>query len=181
MSGANTVGYVGGGTREDVAAYDGEVGENFTDFTVGRNKVGKCAKVARGCEWYCLSALKVSGMVTRLTLASIVLDFRLVGIGRKDFARVFLRSTEVLVVGVPHEVLEDLIRIFLLDHEAGSLNDIATIMNELLAVWRKLGLIHDRVVEDIFERGIDLLIGGIAPLSECFYGTVEVELNEEAH
>ena len=61
MSGANTVGYVGGGTREDVAAYDGEVGENFTDFTVGRNKVSKRAKVARGCEWYCLSALKVSG------------------------------------------------------------------------------------------------------------------------
>ena len=176
MCRANTVGHVGGGAREDIAAYDGEVGEYFTDFTVGRNKVCKRAKVARGCKWYCLSALKVSGRMTRLTLTSIVLNFRLVGISRKDFARIFLRSTEILVVGIPHEVLKDLIRVFLLDHKAGSPNDIATIMNEFLAVWRKLGLIYDGVVEDIFECGIDLLIGGIAPLSECFYGTVEVEL-----
>jgi hypothetical protein len=114
----------------------------------------------------------------RLTLASIVLSFRLVG--REDLARILLHSTEVLVVGIPHEVLENLIRILVLDHEAGSLDDIAAILNELLTVCRKLGMIHDRVVEDIFESGINLLVGGITPLSECLYGTVEVELNEAA-
>jgi hypothetical protein len=31
---------------------------------------------------------------------------------------------------------------------------------------------------DIFESGVDLLIGGITPLSKCLYGTVEAELNE---
>jgi hypothetical protein len=123
--------------------------------------------------------VEVSVRVTRLTLASVVLGFRLVG--REDLARILLHTSKVLVVGIPHEVLEDLIRILLPDHEAGSLDDIAVILNEFLTVCRKLGLIHDRVVEDIFERGVDLLIGGITPLSECLYGTVEVELNEEEH
>jgi hypothetical protein len=179
VCGAYTVGDMGDGAREDVTANDGEVGENFSDFAVGRNKVCERAKVARGCRWQCVSVSKVSVRVTRLTLASVVLGFRLVG--REDLARILLHTSKVLVVGIPHEVLEDLIRILLPDHEAGSLDDIAVILNEFLTVCRKLGLIHDRVVEDIFERGVDLLIGGITPLSECLYGTVEVELSEEEH
>lgn len=39
-------------------------------------------------------------------------------------------------------------------------------------------MIDDRVVEDIFEGGIDLLVGGITALSECLYGTVEAKLKE---
>ena len=113
-----------------------------------------------------------------ITIASIVLGFRLVG--REYLARILLRTSKVLVVGIPQEVLEDLIRILLLNHEAASLNDIAAILNEFLAVWRELSLIHDRVVENIFERSIDLLVGGKAPLSECLYGTVKVKLNEAA-
>lgn len=49
LVGANTADYVRGGARENVTAYDGEVGEDFTDFTVGRNEVCKRANVARGC------------------------------------------------------------------------------------------------------------------------------------
>jgi hypothetical protein len=44
------VGYLGGGGRENVTAYDGKVEKNFTDFAVGRNEVSKRAKVARGCR-----------------------------------------------------------------------------------------------------------------------------------
>jgi len=51
LSGANTVGYLGGGASEDVTADDGEVGKNFTDFTVGNDEVSKRAKVAGGCGW----------------------------------------------------------------------------------------------------------------------------------
>jgi hypothetical protein len=50
LCGADSVDDLGGGAREDITAYDGEVGENFSDLAVGRNKVCERAKVARGCE-----------------------------------------------------------------------------------------------------------------------------------
>ncbi len=42
-------------------------------------------------------------------------------------------------------------------------------------------MIDERTIEDVFESGVDLLIGRITSLSECLYGTVEAELNEGVH
>ena len=60
-SGANMLGYLGGGGCEDITAYDGKVEKNFADFTVGRDEVSKRAKVARGCGWYWLSGSTEAG------------------------------------------------------------------------------------------------------------------------
>lgn len=65
-----------------------------------------------------------------------------------------------------------------MDHDAGGPNDIATILNEFFAIWRELVLINERVVKDIFEGGVDLLVGRVTALSECLYGTIEAELKE---
>lgn len=67
-----------------------------------------------------------------LTLKSIVLDFRL--ISGQYLARIFLCTTELLAASLIQEFLKYLARILLSDDEAGGLNDITTVVNDLLTV-----------------------------------------------
>jgi hypothetical protein len=45
-----------------------------------------------------------------------------------------------------------------LDDETGSLDDVATVLNELTAFRRELVLVDGRVGDDILEGGVDLLV-----------------------
>lgn len=65
-----------------------------------------------------------------------------------------------------------------MNNEAGSLDDIATVLNKFTTLRGKLVLIYGRAFEDISEGSIDLLVGRITPLAESLYGTIEAELKE---
>lgn len=67
-----------------------------------------------------------------LTLKGIVLDFRL--ISGEYLARILLYTTELLGASLIQEFLKYLARILLSDDEAGGLNDITTVVNDLLTV-----------------------------------------------
>jgi hypothetical protein len=65
------------------------------------------------------------------------------------------------------------------DDEAGSLDDIATILNEPTPLRRELVLVYGRVVEDILQGSVDLLVRRITTLAESLYDTVEAELKKK--
>jgi hypothetical protein len=64
-------------------------------------------------------------------LTAVILNLRLVC--GKYLIRILLRIAGVHDVGVPHKVLEELICILFPNHETSSLDDIATVLNELAA------------------------------------------------
>lgn len=103
------------------------------------------------------------------------MDFRLLD---KYFVWIFLRVAKVHVVCVPQKILEQFVRILLLNNEAGSLDNIAAVLNKSTTLRGKLVVIYGRAFEDICEGSVDLLVGRITPLAESLYGTIESELKE---
>lgn len=108
-------------------------------------------------------------------MAIVILDFRLVD--GKNFIRILTRVADVHTVGVPHEILEQFIRILLLNYEASSLDDVAAVLNELATRRGELVMIwYGRAVENDSQGSVNLLVGGITPLAESLYDAIESEL-----
>jgi hypothetical protein len=104
------------------------------------------------------------------------LDFRL--LNRKGFILTFPRVAEVYTVCIPQKVLEQFVRILPLNNYAGSLNDIATILNKFTTFWRELILIYRRSFKDISQGRVNLVVGRITPLAESLNDTIKPELTE---
>jgi hypothetical protein len=119
---------------------------------------------------------RVEDEETTHTLAAIIFDFRLVN--GKDFIWTFPRATEVHTACIPQEVLEQFVWILLPNNDAGSLNDIATVLDKFTTLRRKLILIYGRLFEDISQGGVNLAVGRITPLAESLNDTIESELTE---
>jgi len=102
-------------------------------------------------------------------------------INRQHLPRILLRLVKLDIAGMPDEVLEQLVRVFLLDHEAGCLDDVAGVLDELLAVGGELVEVDWGVCIDVVESFVDLGVGGHAALAECFDDAVEADLRELGH
>jgi hypothetical protein len=102
-------------------------------------------------------------------------------INRQHLPRILLRLVKLDVAGMPDEVLEQLVRVFLLDHEAGRLDDVAGVLDELLAVGGELVEVDGGVGVYIVEGFVDLGVGGHAALAECFDDAVEADLRVLGH
>jgi hypothetical protein len=102
------------------------------------------------------------------------LNFRL--LNGKDLIRIFPRVTEVHTVRIPQEVLEKFVWIFLPNNDAGSLNDIATVLNKLTTLRRKLVLIYGRLFKNITQGRVNLVVGRITPLAESLNDAIKSEL-----
>jgi len=70
------------------------------------------------------------------------------------------------VPSVPDEVLEELVVVFILHNDAGGLDDIFNILNKFATVRTKLVLVDRGMVEDIFQRVVDLGVVGQPPVTE---------------
>jgi hypothetical protein len=73
---------------------------------------------------------------------------------------------------MPHELLQQLVRVLLSDHLPRSFNDVLSILRELLALRRELVCAHEGMVEHVLQRVVDLLVSGHTPEPEGFNGTV---------
>lgn len=105
----------------------------------------------------------------RLSLLAIINGQNVVG--------ALLRLVELDVAGIPHEVLEEFICVFLGDDQASGLDDVASVLDELAAIGRELGLVDGGVVEDIFEGTVDLLVIRVATVTEGLDNTEETNLD----
>ena len=63
------------------------------------------------------------------------------------------------MAGMPDELLEELVRVLLFDHDAEGLDDFARVVDKFAAFRRELILVNGRVVFDVLEGLIDLLVG----------------------
>jgi hypothetical protein len=64
------------------------------------------------------------------------------------------------VSSVPDEVLEELVAVLLVDDDAGGLDDIFYILDEFATFRAELVLVDRGMVEDIFQRVVDLGVVG---------------------
>lgn len=76
----------------------------------------------------------------------------------EDVLRVTLEPTGVNVPGMPDEVLEEFVAILLLDNDASGLDDILHILNEFATFGAEFILVDRGMVEDIFQRVVDLSV-----------------------
>ncbi len=67
----------------------------------------------------------------------------------EDIVGILLVATDVGATGVPNEVLEELVCVLLLHHEARSLDDVADVADELLAIGAELLDVDEGVVADV--------------------------------
>ena len=77
---------------------------------------------------------------------------------------------------MPDKVLEELVGILLLDHQASSADNVAGVLDELLAIGRELVNVDGRVVEDIVESLVDLGVVGHATFAEGFDDAIQTNL-----
>ena len=103
---------------------------------------------------------------------------RLFLVDRENLAGVFLRLVKVDVPGMPEKCLEELVCILFFDHEAGGLDDIARVLNELATLRREFRLVYGRRVEEMFEGPVDLLVRGVSALAEGLDDAIEPELED---
>jgi hypothetical protein len=66
----------------------------------------------------------------------------------------------VNVSSVPNEVLEELVAVLLLHDDASGLDDIFDILNKLATFGTELVLVDRGMVEDVFQRVVDLSVVG---------------------
>ena len=62
------------------------------------------------------------------------------------------------VSSVPDEVLEELVVVLLVHDDAGGLDDIFDVLNKFATVGAKLVLVDRGMVEDVFQRMVDLSV-----------------------
>jgi hypothetical protein len=80
--------------------------------------------------------------------------------------------------GVPNEALEELVGVLLFDKETAGLDDIADVIDELLARRREGIGVDGRVFFSVQECLVDLLVGRHATIAECLDDTVEAKLHD---
>ena len=94
----------------------------------------------------------------------------------EDIVGVLLRRVNIDVARVPDEALEELVRVLLLNHHSCSLDDVACILDELLAVWGERVDVDGGVGCDVAESLVDLGVGGHAALAEGLDNAIEADL-----
>jgi len=70
------------------------------------------------------------------------------------------KPVAVNVSSVPNEVLEELVAVLLLHNDASGLDDIFGILNEFATFGAKLVLVDRGMIEDVFQRVVDLSVVG---------------------
>lgn len=158
---------------EKVTTDDCKVGKKLASLRVRKNEGEQCTKVLYGCESGSIqSQSKVDGVLTLLAIG-----LHLVLLHRDDLVRILLRPAGINIAGVPQEILEQLVGVLLLDHLARGLDDITDILDELLAIWAEFADVDERVVADIGKGLVDLVVVGVAALTERLDDAVKAELD----
>lgn len=80
---------------------------------------------------------------------------------------------------MPNEVLEELVAVLLLHDDASGLDDVLSILNEFTTVGTKLVLVDRGMVENIFQRVVDLSVVGQPPIAEGLNDAVESQLGKK--
>ena len=80
---------------------------------------------------------------------------------------------------MPNEVLEELVAVLLLHDDASGLDDVLGILNEFTTVGTKLVLVDRGMVENIFQRVVDLSVVGQPPIAEGLNDAVESQLGKK--
>ena len=73
---------------------------------------------------------------------------------------------------MPDKILEQFVSILLQHHETGGFDDVLGILDEFTTIGAQLIDIKRGVVEDIFQRIVDLIIIWELPLTESFNDAV---------
>jgi len=110
------------------------------------------------------------------TLAAIILGFR--PVDGKYFIGILPYTAKINTVGVPHKALEQFVGILLLNNKAGSLDDVAAVLNELTTPRRELVFVYGRMGKDISKGSVELVVGRISPSAESLNDAIESELNK---
>lgn len=92
------------------------------------------------------------------TLFLISSDIRL--LFGEDVSGVSFELLSVNVSGMPNEVLEELVAILLLHNDTSGLDDVLDILNKPATVGTELVLVDRGMVENIFQRVVDLSVVG---------------------
>lgn len=69
------------------------------------------------------------------------------------------RGSKTDIVRPSDEVLEDLIAVLLLNHGSGRLQDISDVVDESFSIVGEVLGIHERVLLEIEEVGVELFVG----------------------
>jgi len=108
----------------------------------------------------------VSNSLIAIRLGLLAID-RLYSLG------VLLCTIPVNITGVPDELLDELVGVLVADHELRSLDDVATILDQLATVRAQGLLVDGRVLEHVGKRLVDLGIGGHTAFAEGVDHAVE--------
>ena len=74
---------------------------------------------------------------------------------------------------MPDEVLEELVAILLVHDDAGGLDDIFDVLNKFATVGAKLILVDRGMIEDVFQRVVDLSVVRQPSIAEGLNDAVE--------
>jgi hypothetical protein len=107
----------------------------------------------------------------------LTIILRLALINRQHLARIPLRLRHIHILRMPHEVLEQLVRVLLLDHQPRRLDDVARILDELAAVRGELVGVDGGGGLDVAQGLVYLFVVGHAALAEGFDHAVETDLD----
>ena len=97
-------------------------------------------------------------------------------INRQHLIRILLRLGNIYILRMPHEILEQLVCVLLLDHQPRSLDDIARILDGLAAVWGELVDIDWGGCFDVSEGLVYLFVIRHAALAKGFDHAIEMDL-----
>ena len=78
----------------------------------------------------------------------------------EDVFGIAFKPVWINVPGMPDKVLEELVAILLAHDDASSLDDIFEVLDKFATIRTKLVLVDRGVVEDIFQRVVDLGVVG---------------------
>jgi len=94
----------------------------------------------------------------------------------EDILGVSFELVGINVSSVPNEVLEEFVAVLLLHHDASGLDDVLGVLNEFTTIGTELFLVDRGMVENIFQRVVDLSVVGQPPIAEGLNDAVKSQL-----
>jgi len=85
----------------------------------------------------------------------------------------------VNVPSVPNEVLEELVAVLFLHDDASGLDDVLGVLNEFTTFGTELVLVDRGMVENVFQRVVDLSVVGQPLIAEGLNNAVKSQLGTE--